>query len=224
MESRMLSLGLSGTGSEEVQTVDGEVSWVVPALLGLTSAGLCIAAPPLAGLGDIIWVGLVYGASLGIYFAACRGIRSGWRLPALIVTSMIAYLMAYWCALGVVMDIPGMSVHEGDALVSTYCPVAVGGVVGGIVLLIPLLLIYKPARVSWGTALVRALLGIVLSGIVGGVGWELGPTLGATIWHLLRAHDYPQPGSYGTAAVFLVWQPVMAMFIGWATSESRRSK
>jgi len=73
---------------------------------------------------------------------------------------------------------------------------------------------------------VKAILGILLSGIVGGIAWELGPTLGVAIWSLLPIMPLAQvrsEESYGMAALFFVWQPMIALFIGRATSEKRRS-
>ncbi|MGB9431383.1 MAG: hypothetical protein WBQ89_03995, partial [Candidatus Acidiferrum sp.] len=44
---------------------------------------------------------------------------------------------------------------------------------GGVTLLIALLLLLKPSSVSWDAALVKAFLGNLLSGIVGGIAWEM---------------------------------------------------
>jgi hypothetical protein len=119
--------------------------------------------------------------------------------------------------------IPGGIVHHGDAVYPAFPLIAFGGVLGGAALLIPVILLLKPSSVSWRAAFVKALLGILLSGIVGGIAWELGPALGSAIWALLPTAPLPKPESYGMAALFLVWQPVIALFIGWATSESRKS-
>jgi hypothetical protein len=66
-------------------------------------------------------------------------------------------------------------------------------VLGGVALLIPLLLLLKPSSVSWGAALVKAFLGNLLSGIVGGIAWELGPTVGAAVW---PPFGWSQSGNY----------------------------
>ena len=50
----------------------------------------------------------------------------------------------------------------------------------------------------------------------------LGPTLGAGIWTLLPTAPLPHPESFGLAALFPVWQSMFALFIGGATSETRR--
>ena len=199
------------------------ISWVLLALLALTSAILCIAPPSLGGWLGVLYVGTVYGVLLGVYFATCHGIRSALRLITLVVVSAVAWPIAYFGSFAAMGFIPGATVHHGDAVEAAFPLIAFGGVLGGLVLLIPVLLLLKPSSVDWRAAIVRALLGILLSGIVGGIAWELGPALGAAIWALLPTAPLPQPESYGMAALFFVWQPVIALFIGWATSENQKS-
>jgi hypothetical protein len=197
----------------------GILSWLLLAFLALTSAILCIAPPSLGGWLGVLYVGTVYGLLLGVYFVACRGIRSGPRLATLVVVSAVAWPIAYWGAFGAAR-------YHGDAIDPTPTLIAFGGVLGGVALLIPVLSLLKPSSVSWPAALVKAILGILLSGIVGGIAWELGPTLGAAIWSLLPITPIAQvrpEESYGMAALFFVWQPMIALFIGWATSEKQTS-
>jgi len=201
----------------------GTLSWALLALLALTSATLCIAPPPLRGWYDVLYVGTVFGVLLGVYFVTCRGIRSGARLVTLVVASAVAWPIAFFGSIRAAGHIPGGIVHHGDSVDPAFPLIAFGGVLGGVALLIPVLLLFKPSLLSWGAAFVKALLGILLSGIVGGIAWELGPTLGAAIWALLPTAPLPRPESYGMAALFFVWQPVIALFIGWATSEKRGS-
>lgn len=206
-----------------MKTITGILSWVLLVLLALTSAILCIAPPSLGGWLNIFYVGTVYGVMLGIYFFACRGIRSAPKLASLVVVSAVAWPIAYSGALGAVGHIPGGIVHQGDAVDPSSTAIAFGGALGGVALLIPVLLLFKPSSVSWGIALVKAFLGILLSAIVGGIAWELGPSLGAAVWGLLPTEPLPRPESYGMAALFFVWQPVLTLFIGWATSENRKA-
>jgi len=204
----------------------GSLSWILLALLGLTSAILCIAPSSLGGWLGLFYVGTVYGVLVGVYFFTCRDIRSAQKLATLVVVSAVAWPIAYFGAFEAAGRIPGGTVHHGDAIDPTSTLVAFGGVLGGVALLIPALLLLKPSSVSWGVALVKAFFGILVSGIVGGIAWELGPTLGAAIWSLLPIKPLAQirpEESFGTAAVFFVWQPVIALYIGWATSEKRRS-
>lgn len=199
---------------------------ILLALLGLTSAILCIAPPSLGGWLDILYVGTVYGVLLGVYFFICRGIRSAAKLITLVVVSALSWPIAYFGAFEAAGRIPGGTVHHGDAVDPMSTLVAFGGVLGGVALLIPVLLLFKPSSVRWGAALVKAFFGILLSGIIGGLAWELGPTLGAAIWNLLPTRPLAEvrpEESFGTAAVFFVWQPAIALFIGWATSGERRS-
>ena len=197
----------------------GILSWVLLALLALTSAILCIAPPSLGGWLEVFYVGTVYGALLGVYFVTCRGIRSAPRLITLVVVSAVAWPIAYFGSFFAAGHIPGGTVHHSDVIDPAFPLIAFGGVLGGVALLIPVNLLLKPSSVDWGAAFVKVLLGILLSAFVGGIAWDLGPTLGAAIWALLPTAPLPQPESYGMAALFFVWQPVIALFIGWATSE-----
>ena len=198
---------------------NGILSWIVLALVGLTSAILCIAQPPLRGWLNILYVGAVYGLLLIVYFCACRGVRSIARLVTVVGVSAVAWPTAYFGAFAGMGYIPGGMVHEDPA----FPLIAFGGVLGGVVLLTPVLLVLKPSSHSRGAALVKAFMGVLLSAIIGGVAWELGPTLGAALWALLPRSPLPQPDSYAMSALFFVWQPIMALFIGWATSEIPRS-
>jgi hypothetical protein len=199
------------------------LSWVLLPLLALTSAILCIAPPSLGGKLGALYVGTVYGGLLGVYFVTCRGIRSAVKVITLVAASAVAWPIAFFGSFDAAGHTRGGLVHQGDAVAPGFPLIAFGGVLGGAVLLIPVLLLFKPVSVKWRAALVRASLGILLSGIVGGIAWELGPTLGAAIWILLPTAPLPQPESYAMAALFFVWQPVVALFIGWATSENRKS-
>jgi hypothetical protein len=205
-----------------MKTITGILSWVLLALLGLTSAILCNAPLSLGRWLNIFYIGTVYGVLLGVYFAACSGIRSAPRLITLVVVSAVAWPIAYFGSFFAAGHIPGGTVHHGDVIDPAFPLIAFGGVLGGGALLIPVNLLLKPSSVNWGAAFVKVLLGILLSAFVGVIAWDLGPTLGAAIWALLPTAPLPQPESYGMAALFFVWQPVIALFIGWATSEKRR--
>jgi len=174
----------------------------------------------------LLYVGTVYGVLLGAYFVACRGIRSAPRLATLVLVSAVAWPIAYFGSFAAAGHIPGGIVHHGDAADPAFPLIAFGGVLGGVALLIPVLLLFKPLSVSWRAALVKGILGILLSGIAGAIAWQLGPTLGAALWNLLPTASLAEVRReevYPMAALFFVWQPVIALFIGWATSEKRKS-
>jgi hypothetical protein len=201
----------------------GILSWLLLVLLALTSAILCIAQPSLSGQFGILYVGTVYGGLLGVYFVTCGGIRSAVKVITLVAVSAAAWPIAYFGSFDAAGHIRGGLVHQGDAVTPGFPLIAFGGVLGGTVLLTPVVFLFKPVSVKWRAALVRASLGILLSGIAGGIAWELGPTVGAAIWAMLPTAALPPSDSYGMAALFFLWQPVVALFIGWATFEKRRS-
>ena len=192
------------------------LSWVLLALLALTSAILSIASPSLG------YVGPIYGTFLAVYFVACRGIRSAAKLITLVVVSAVSWPIAYFGSFAAAGHLPGGIVHHGDVVDPAFPLIGLGGVLGGVALLIPVLLLFKPRSIGLRAILLKTLLGILLSGIIGGMAWELGPTLGAAIWALLPTAAFPRPESYGLSALFPVWQPIIALFIGWATFEKRR--
>src|SRR6266481_150098 len=102
-----LSVGYLCGDSTSMRTTADIVSWVLLALLSLTSAILCIAPPSLGGWPNILYVGTVYGVLLGVYFVACRGIRSASKLATLVVVSAVAWPIAYFGAFGAAGYIPG---------------------------------------------------------------------------------------------------------------------
>ena len=148
------------------------------------------------------------------------------RLATLVLVSAVAWPIAYFGSFAAAGHIPGGIVHHGDAADPAFPLIAFGGVLGGVALLIPVLLLFKPLSVSWRAALVKGILGILLSGIAGAIAWQLGPTLGVALWNLLPTASLAEVRReevYPMAALFFVWQPVIALFIGWATSEKRKS-
>jgi hypothetical protein len=193
------------------------LSWVLLALLALSSAILCFIESSLANAGA------VYGVLLGVYFVSCRGVRSAVKLIALVIACAFSWLIVLFTSLVAAGFVPGGTVPPGDVGNPAFPLIAFEGVLGGLTLLLPVLLLFKPSSASSGAALVRVFWGILLSGIVGGIAWELGPTLGATIWGLHPSRLLPQPIACGMAALFFVWQPVMALFIGWATSGKQQA-
>lgn len=211
------------------QTADGATdlirrgnfsSWVLLALFGITSALLSLATPELKGWFSPYFIGTVYGAALVLYFAFCRGVYS-LKGILLIASSAVAYPVAFFGSLWVTdrLRIPASVSQQGEAAPSL---IFAGGVLGGLILLPAAILLYKPRSQSWAAALGRIVAGIPLSGIVGVLAWELGPTLGKLTWTLLPTAPYPQPESHQMDSLFMIWQPVMAIFIGFATSNVER--
>ena len=128
-----------------MKTTTGILPWVTLALLGITSAILCIAQPSFHGWVGILYVGTVYGVLLGVYFVVCRGIRSAVRLISLVVVSAIAWPIAYFGSFWGAPKIPAATVHIGDAIEPQFPLIAFGGVLGGVALLMPVVLIFKPS-------------------------------------------------------------------------------
>jgi hypothetical protein len=122
----------------------GILSWVLLALLALISAILCIAPPCLGGWLEVLYVGTCYGVLLGVYFVTCRGIRSALRLIAFVVVSAVAWPIAYFGSFEAAGHIPEGIVHHGDAVYPAFPLIAFGGVLGGAVLLIPVVEYYTP--------------------------------------------------------------------------------
>jgi hypothetical protein len=134
----------------------GTLSWIPLALLALTSAILCIAPALSRRWLDVLYVGTVYGVLPGVYFFTCRGIRSAARLITLVVVSALSWSIAYFGLFAAAGDIPGGTVHHGDAVDPAFTLIGFGGLLGGVSLLLPVLWLLKPSSVSWGAALVKA--------------------------------------------------------------------
>ena len=157
-------------------------------IAGLISAGLVY---PVGGLylRHFRNAQYIFGVPLGITLAlslAARGLLRGLggfcKGISLVALSSVAYFVAFWIAAGLGLAFHGSSRPPFDFPVSMFA----GGFAGGFLVRGVFLLAYpsrewptiENAREPSQTAAFKVLLSSVLCGILGIVGWDLGPHLG----------------------------------------------
>jgi hypothetical protein len=174
---------------------------------------------------------------VGSPFVCWCGLRSdAWRLfrlvseravshkvSLLVLASTLAYPFGYaGSGFGLFLPLPLL---QGETPTGV---ILAAGVLGGFALLLPILLLFRSSSPNRKAVLARVALGRLFSGMVGVVAWGLGPSLGEEIWMLLPWTLLPNeptqsPETFHFIALYLVWQPIMALFIGAVTSRKAPS-
>jgi hypothetical protein len=196
------------------------LSWPLLCLLGIGSGILSVASPVGGRWGPLLYVGLVYGATLGVYFVSCRSERSAIKISLLVLASTLAYPFGYaGSGFGLFLPLPLL---QGETPIGV---ILAAGMLGGFALLLPILLLFGSCAPNRKAVLAKVAVGSLLSGVVGVVAWALGPSLGEEIWMLLPWTLLPNvptqsPETFHFIALYLVWQPIMALFIGVVTSRN----
>jgi len=204
----------------------GCLSIVIPALLtGWTS-------PLFVGSSLGIFPGDIFGAAISVYFLVFAGIRSVVKATALIVSSAFAYFMAMLIGIfggGFLSASMGLQANHASAELdaSTVLPVSIAGSVGAWIVLAAVLRIYS--ETSWRRVVAKSTPWSLVGGLLGLVGWGLGPSLGsATLAVLeflhLETMDKSTAAAGGTLNGYsghLVWQSGMGVVLGIVLSETR---
>jgi len=204
------------------------LSWPFLGLLGIFS-GILSVAPPIQGRWALLYVGLVYGLVLGVYFFLCRGVHSATKLSLLILASSFAYPIALLGGqLGIPLLIlsPGLGLSlpiAGSPRGLQFLVVFLAGLSGGVALLLPVLKLFDPSPSRSIAFYTKVAAGSLLSAFVGVLGRGLGPLLGEKVWMILPWTLLPNAptqndDTFHFIALYLTWQPVLAVFIGAATS------
>jgi hypothetical protein len=167
-----------------VQRVGGSsLAIVLPVaglLSGLTTAGL---AYPCRQVG-VYGIGSVFGVIMGIALAKTKILQGAWKAILFIVPAAAAYYLAY-AAAGVAELCLALVKFPGTQSPSpTPSPVAlfVGGTVGGFTILAVFSMLAIYPGVDIGTLALNSLSWSPVGGVLGVIGWELGPFLGMLVW------------------------------------------
>lgn len=192
--------------------------WTVLLLLGATSATLSANAPKLAGFLQFFWVGGVFGAALSGYFAFCKGYRNLRSAALFIAISMLTYYVSVLGSLLLTLHSPPSLVYGLGSDQVDYSIVAVGGLIGGLLLVAAAVRCFRISKSRMLPDLGKASIGALLGGFLGVVGWLLGPSLGKALWTALPDYPLPSPDSFNSYSLYFVWQIGMALFIALAVS------
>lgn len=188
--------------------------WIILATLGLTSGILTMTGPYLKGV--YFSSGGLFGVALFAYFFVCRGYRSFSRAILLMPLSVVAYALAVW---GTMFSAALFGVSQSEpSLASLF----VGGVIGGFLLLTAVLFLFRSPGIPGRHLFAKAAIWSLVSGGLGALGWALGPSLGKALWSALPIAALPQPDSFREYSLYFVWQPLMALLIGFVVKSEHK--
>lgn len=179
-----------------------------------------------------LFSGAIFGLVLIFYWWIFQGFRSLWRSAAFV----LACTAAYFCALD-----GGMSAPPFLLFLSSFMPRELahefeicfaGGILGGAIVFLAAVL-FLPNRAQWKHVPLNLVVFCLLSGLLGIVGWALGPYFGTGIWYVLQAthlaHQYQyspnQPSGDASSfnSLFVVWQAGAASLLGFFLARPRPS-
>ena len=171
-------------------------------------------------------LGAPFGAAVAVSLASCRvfrGLQGFWKAILLLALSIAAYFLSYWVAALAELSIHRQGFVRGQTI-SSFALFA-GGFVGGLLVLGgAFLLAYPRSGFGTGTTTLKVLLASVLCGILGIVGWTLGPYLGIHVWSMMHTLGLtPSTETFQNAlhgdisrqySLFVVWQTCTAFLLG----------
>ena len=187
-------------------------------LSGMITSGLVYPTGKLGGY----FLGCVFGASLAAPLLAYGMLRGPWKAICLPVMAAAAYYFSIVVAAVVELNLPWQNWSMGQD--SRNSPVALfaGGFAGGFLVLGGIaFLVYS--KVGIRTLATKSLAWSVVGGVLGVIGWMLGPSLGMFIWSGVHALGLTAPTEtfqnalYGETShqysLFVVWQTGMALVL-----------
>lgn len=193
------------TNRDANQEISGSQRFVIFSLSGLFSGLItCIVATSGWALGPY-GIGSVFGMCLGIALAANRIIKV-WEVLLFPVPAAALYYLSF-CAVGVtefILRIAGASLVEVESV--SLLSVFAGGVFGGGLLLCGISCLVYPDP-PYKRIILKCVPWSLVSGVLGVVGWALGPLLGMFV----ASTNSQANTQYST---FIIWQTGMALVLG----------
>src|SRR5262245_19310 len=168
-----------------------------------------------------------FGAAVAVSLVACkvlRGFSAFWKAISLVALSSGTFLVSLWLAFIVELTY-GKPLNANQYPSNSPLSMFAGGFVGGLLVLGgTFLLVYPRSGFRTGATTLKVLFASVLCGILGIVGWNLGPYLGIHVWSMMHslglrpATETFQNALYGDVgrnySLFLVWQTCTAFLLG----------
>jgi hypothetical protein len=194
---------------------------------GFFSALLAICAPPMPEVIRYLLPGTLFGVSLSLCLWSLKILRSFWKTLIILAVSSIVLFCSALAGAGIEYFSPWSSVHDPGKGFSELSATAlfVSGTLGAFLFLSTVLLLVR-SGIRWTRVLSRALCWSPVGGVLGIVGWSLGPSLGAVLWSLKHslgltgsndrfAYAIAQGGA-GIDSLMVVWQTGVGLVIALA--------
>jgi MFS family permease len=179
-------------------------------------------------LSDLL-IGAIFGFVLIFYWWIFQGFRSFWRSAAFVLACTAAYFCAIYAGINAPPFLLLLSSFMPRQLAHEFEICFTGGVLGGAMVFLAAVL-FLPNRAQWKHVPLNLVVFGLLSGLLGVVGWALGPYFGTGIWHLLQTtqlvqqyrspQDQPSEG-VNFNALFVVWQVGAAALLGLLLARPR---
>jgi hypothetical protein len=186
-------------------------------LTGLISALTTIGvAYPLGQLHLDFAPGAILGVLISGCLMYCGLLRNPLGIIGIAVASTLAEFTSIMVAGAVELHPPfGMPRGHENIGVSTTALFA-GGLVGAFVLLSAYSLSVNPGS-PWWRQLLKALAWSPLGGVLGSIGWQLGPSLGMAVWEVAHSVGLTPPTETFRNALFGETSHAYALSIVWQT-------
>jgi hypothetical protein len=186
-------------------------------LAGFVSGLLTVGLGNSFGKLGFYGIGSVFGAVMGIALAAIKVLRGAWKATLLIVPMATAYVFSVVAAaiFGLLNNFGNASASRGTS--TPAVAVFAGGVVGGYLVLAAVLAIAIYPAVALRTLALKSLDWSPIAGILGVIGWGLGPSLGMTVWHVMQSAGLTAPGETAQNALLSDTSHSMSLFVVWQT-------
>jgi len=210
---------------------DQERSYKLVLLLGiagLTSAllDICLAYSPAVRYHFALLPGTLFGGTLSACFALCGYFRRIWNMLAIPATTTLAYYVSFLAG-GAVEFYSPFGAPEHEAANVSAAALFAGGVSGAL-LILGVVSLFLGSEVTLLCRVTRALYRSPLGGVLGMVGWALGPSLGMALWSaahfigLTVPTETFQNALYGQTSrvysLWVVWQTGLGILLGLLVS------
>lgn len=186
--------------------------------MGLLSAlATASLAGPFGKGGEFLGVVFALIITISLWTSGASRRIFGSTLGIIVITA------AYWAALitaqAVEFNLPWKSWSMGSQ--SNVSPISLfaGGLVGAL-LVLGAIFLAVPMRERKRRLQLSCLLWPLLGGLLGAIGWALGPSLGILLWHFIHGLGLGSPGdtTYTEApraySLYVVWQTGMGLALG----------
>jgi hypothetical protein len=160
------------------EATDRYQSVMLLAIAGFASALFTMVTQGFAGSqGFVLYPGFVFGASVAACFVVHEGVRSVGKIVAFVAASTAAHVASLFAAIGLTLLLHAGASMESDRLDIPPLVLFVSGCVGASIILGAAFFLFSPSN-AVSRSLRSTLLGTVIGGLLGVLGWAGGPLIG----------------------------------------------